>query len=321
MPLTAEQRAERRLSIGGSDIGTICGVNPHKTAFKLYLEKIGQDEDDERPETDPQLFGNIFEEPTAQIYAIKHNATLHTFKEKLVHPDYDFLTANPDRVWLEEERLLEIKTTGAGGLEIWRNPEAPQTLRVPQHVTLQNNWYLGFLGWRDSDVVLLNFAESYSIERYHEFPMEFDAELFDLSLQLSIDFWHNHVLARVPPEAEAVEEVSDYLQHKYKSTTDHVLTAGQEEDAMAARLHYATQQAKHWTEQKAIEGNGLKEIVDKNSGIRGKDWVYSWKFTKSGGTDWKRMALSRNPSQAEIDAFAKDGYRRPYFRYKGQIGD
>src|SRR4029453_16578417 len=101
MPLTAEQRALRRLSIGGSDIGTIAGVNPHRTAFQLYLQKIGEDEDEDRPETDAQIFGNVFEAPPADIYALKHRVRLDAFSETLVHPDYAFITANPDRVCLD----------------------------------------------------------------------------------------------------------------------------------------------------------------------------------------------------------------------------
>ncbi len=287
MPLTAQQRAKRRLSIGGSDIGTIAGVNPHKSAFQLYLQKIGEDEDEDRPETDAQIFGNIFEEPTAQVYALKHNAVLDTFSETLVHPDHDFLTANPDRVWLEQERLLEIKTTGAGGLDFWRNPEAPQTLRVPQHVTLQDNWYLGFLRWIQSDVVLLNFAETYQIERYHEFQLEYDDELFDLSVQMAINFWYNHVLARVPPESEDAEEVGDYLKYVHKTANDKILVGGKDEAEIAKRLAHANKQFKHWSEQKAIEGNSLKALIGDNAGIRGEDWVYTWKFTSSGGVDWK----------------------------------
>ena len=101
MPLTVEERARRRLSIGGSDIGAIAGVSPHKSAMQLYLEKLGLAEDDDRPETDNQLWGQLLEEPVAQFYAIRHNVVIDSFAETLVHPDYNFLTANPDRVVLE----------------------------------------------------------------------------------------------------------------------------------------------------------------------------------------------------------------------------
>jgi putative phage-type endonuclease len=321
MPLTAEQRALRRLSIGGSDIGTIAGVNPHRSAFQLYLQKIGEDEDEDRPDSDAQMFGNIFEAPTAEVYALKHSVRLDAINETLVHPNYEFITANPDRVCLDLERLLEIKTTGAGGLDIWRNPDAPQTLRVPQHVTLQVNHYLGFLGWQEADVVLLNFAESYQFERYYEFPVQFDQELFDLAMQLAINFWNNHVLARVAPESEDAEEVGEYLKHTYKTANDNILVGGKDEAEIAARLANANKQFNHWKEQKAIESNSLKALIGDNAGIKGDDWVFSWKVTASGGVDWKAMAESKSPTPEEIRKFTRKGYRRQYFRYRGQTGD
>jgi hypothetical protein len=48
----------------------------------------------------------------AQFYAKKHGVLIDALREKLVHPAYAFLTANPDRVVMSMERLLEIKTTG-----------------------------------------------------------------------------------------------------------------------------------------------------------------------------------------------------------------
>jgi putative phage-type endonuclease len=265
MALTAEERALRRLSIGGSDIAAIAGMSPHRTAFGLYLEKIGQAEDGDEYESDAQIWGNLLEEPIARFYAKKHSVLIDSFTERLVHPDYDFLTANPDRVVISLERLIEIKTTGLGGIDIWRDPEKPTSLRPPRHVVLQVNWYLGFLGWKEADLVLLQFCEGFSNpDRYVEFEIAFDEELFELEMQLAINFWHNHVLERVTPESEDAEEVSEYLKHTYRSATDKMLTGGDEEAEITARLAHANKQFKHWKEQKAIEGNRLKAIIGDN---------------------------------------------------------
>lgn len=322
MALTAEERAMRRLSIGGSDIAAIAGMSPRKTAFGLYLEKIGELEDADEPETDAQLWGQLLEEPVAQFYGIKHAVVIDALNQKLVHPHYAFLTANPDRVVMHLERLLEIKTTGLGGIDLWRDPEQPSTLRPPRHVVLQVNWYLGFLGWTEADIVLLQFCEGFSHpDRYVEFEVGFDAELFALEIQLAINFWHNHVLAKVAPESEDAEEVSDYLKHTYRSANDQMLIGGNEEAEIAFRLSHANQQFKHWKEQKAIEGNSLKALIAGKAGIKGDGWLYTWKFTASGGVDWKALAESKAPTAEEIKQFTRPGYRRPYFKYKGETGD
>jgi len=322
MAFTAEQRAIRRLSIGGSDIAVIVGISPHRTVFSLYLEKIGQAEDENVQETDSQIWGNLLEDPVAQFYAYRHNVTIHSFTECLVHPNYDFLTANPDRAVVNLERVIEIKTTGGWGIDLWRDPVKPTALRPPEHVVLQVNWYLGFLGWTEADIALLHFCEGYSNpDRYVEFEIIFDQELFELEMELAKNFWNNHVMARVEPESVDAEEVSEYLKHVYKSANDKMLVGGNDETEIASRLAHAQKQFNHWKEQKAIEGNRLKNIIGGNAGIMGDGWVYTWKMTKSSGTDWKALAMSKNPSQAEIDSFVKPGYRRPYFRYKGESGD
>ncbi|OHX19559.1 hypothetical protein BI344_17800 [Chromobacterium sphagni] len=37
-----EWLALRNTGIGGSDAGTVLGINPYKTAYQLYLEKRGE---------------------------------------------------------------------------------------------------------------------------------------------------------------------------------------------------------------------------------------------------------------------------------------
>jgi putative phage-type endonuclease len=320
MPLTPEQHAARRLSIGGSDIGVIAGVSPHKSSLKLYMEKLGLDEEaaDVEVPTDNQLWGELLEEPIAKFYGQRHEVAVLSFAETLTHPDYDFLTANPDRAVVELERLLEIKTTSLGGIAFWRDPETG-SLRPPQHVVLQINWYLGFVGWREADIVLLQFCESYfHPDRYVEFPLEFDAELFELELRLAINFWENHVLCQEPPVVDDAGDVEDYLKASYKRHDLVMLPATQEDNEAAARLAYATKQANHWTEQRKIEANALKARIGDNAGIRGEDWTYTWKTTKSSGVNWKALAESKNPTPEELKQFTRPCYRRQYFKFRGE---
>jgi putative phage-type endonuclease len=317
MPLPLIEKQKRRLSIGGSDIGAIAGVSPHKTALKLYLEKLGLDED-EGPDSDAQIWGNLLEEPIAQFYAQKHGVTVHSFKETLVHPDYPFLTANPDRVILEYERLIEIKTTGMGGIEFWRDPESPGSLRPPQHVVLQVNWYLGFLRWHDSDIALLHFSEGFrEPERYVEFPLTFDPELFHLQVELAVDFWKNHVQAHLPPQAADAEEMETYLSLSHPKHSDELIEATDEHYEIAARLDHARAQKEHWEEQEKIERNALKSLIGDKAGIKGENWVFTWKETQGSGIDWKSLAQSLKPTEEQIQCFRRSGYRRSYFRYKG----
>ena len=61
-----EWHAMRRTGIGGSDIGTIMGLNPFESAFGLWAKRTGQIADP--PVNNWSVkFGNAFEEPILRM--------------------------------------------------------------------------------------------------------------------------------------------------------------------------------------------------------------------------------------------------------------
>jgi putative phage-type endonuclease len=317
MALSLAERQLRRKSIGGSEIAVIAGVSPFQTAMQLYTEKLGLNGDEPIPDTEVQTFGHVFEDPAARVYEMRHQVKVEALTETLIHPKYNFLTANPDRVVMSLERLLEIKTTGIGGLKYWIDPENPDTLRPPQYVLLQVNWYLGFLGWQDADIVLVNFAESYRYERYYEFPVAFDPELFALEVQLAIDFWQNHVLAGVPPEASTPEDDAVRLALTYPQHSTEMLPATPEANEIARELYEAQQQKKQWEQRVTELHNRMKTLIGGKLGMEEPgQWKYTWKQTASGGTDWEALARSLGATEEHIAKFARKGYRRAYFSFR-----
>jgi predicted phage-related endonuclease len=235
-----------------------------------------------------------------------------------VHTEYPFLTANPDRISLDHERLVEIKTTGMGGIKYWRDPDNTSVIRPPDHVILQVNWYLGFLGWDQADIVLLCFAESLSNgERYLEFPRAFDADMFEQQVQLAVNFWQNHVLAEVPPEPSDPDDHSTFLNLVHRHRTDDMIVATPEIDKIAAELNRAIDEADRAKNRETELRNQLKAFVGGKAGISSEDFIFTWKTTKSGGTDWKSLAMSYHSDERTLQRFAKPGFRRTYFKYRG----
>src|SRR4029450_8873499 len=121
----------------------------------------------------------------------------------------------------------------------------------------------------------------------------------------------------VRPEAVDAAEVSAYLAPIYKAPTDEIMESTVELDQTAARLKYATEQEKHWHQQKVTEANALKQAIGDRAGVRGKDWIYTWRETRAGGMDWRRLAESHRPSPQDLERFTRPGYRRQYFKYRG----
>ena len=109
----ADWLAARTLTLGASDVGTIMGENPYKSAYTLWCEKTGQVE----PFTGniATRVGHALENLVTELYEEETGQTLHDFGPYTVfsHPDMPYFTCTPDRVIMDGERIVravELKT-------------------------------------------------------------------------------------------------------------------------------------------------------------------------------------------------------------------
>lgn len=108
-----EWHAARRKSIGGSEVGTILGLNPYESAYALWAKKTAKIDS---PNLDNWAirFGKAFEDPILQLWQEEHPDwnlyTTGTYQDK----DYDFITVNPDALAQHNEtgewQVIEVKT-------------------------------------------------------------------------------------------------------------------------------------------------------------------------------------------------------------------
>ena len=92
--------------IGGSDIAAILGVSSYKTAYQLYLEKLGLAQQDE--ETEWQYWGKTLE-PLVREHFKASTGFAVTQPDAIVHPQYPFLIGHLDGFIEQENAVLEIK--------------------------------------------------------------------------------------------------------------------------------------------------------------------------------------------------------------------
>lgn len=105
--LTDEQREQRKLGIGGSDMPIILGLSSYKTPYQLYLEKKGIISTGE--EMSPvQYWGNRLEDVIRDEFADRNKVLIQTL-DTIVHPFYDFIRANIDGYISEWDAVLEVK--------------------------------------------------------------------------------------------------------------------------------------------------------------------------------------------------------------------
>ncbi len=216
MTLNAQQMAVRAQGIGGSDMAAVLGIDPYKTRYQLYLEKIGADL---APVADSltTLRGNLLEDPIAQLYIAKKRTQGEPIKlrrrnQTFRHPDYEFLLGHIDRDVVGERRGVEIKQVSWRMAREWGADGSDQ---VPDHYLVQINHYLlvtDYEAWE-----LAAFIGGDELRIYH---FERDPQWDSLIIQAGDDFWHNHVKPRTPPPIDYEAPTTGRLLKRLYPGTD-----------------------------------------------------------------------------------------------------
>lgn len=202
MALTIEQRKERRLGIGGSDIAAIVGINKWLTPLDVYLEKISNEEpyEEERPLMGPNPieWGNIMEPVIIEYFERAANLRCITGLETYVHPEYPYMRANVDAKVLGEDALLECKTAGQFMAKEWSGLGGDN---IPEPYLLQCAYYAEVANVSKVYIAVLIGGNDFRIYNYDRNPA-----LGKLILSKVTNFWENHVLKQIPPDAINLED-------------------------------------------------------------------------------------------------------------------
>jgi putative phage-type endonuclease len=184
----------RQQGLGGSDVAAVAGLDPYRTPMDVYLEKV-------RPvqTTDPpnihMLRGQLLEPVIAALYAAEYDRPVARCPVA-VHPSYPWARAHADRTvtapGTDDDGVLEIKAPGRHGYQ--------RILEVGVHEYWipQIHWEMFCAGrtWGSYAIGNLEHQQGPIIS----FDVAYDELLVEQLLALCDRFWHDHVLARVPPD-------------------------------------------------------------------------------------------------------------------------
>lgn len=193
----------RKQGIGGSDVAAIVGLSRFKSAYSVYLDKIG-----ELPplEDNPKMkAGRVLEPVIADWFTEETGIRTQEQKWIFQHQEHPFMLANIDR-WIPGENAgLEIKNTSEYCRHDWFDG---QTEIIPTEYQLQANHYMAVTNADRWYVAVLIGGWDFQwriIER--------DERLIDNLITIEKNFWENHVLAEVPPQVGAQD--TDLLNSTY----------------------------------------------------------------------------------------------------------
>lgn len=193
----------RRAGIGSSEIGTILGVSPWDTPYKLWLRKTGQVKEEEQ-ENFLMKAGHYLEDAIAHFCADETGCTVikQSAEEFLVvNRDRPYLRVSPDRyAWLPDRPkrlsnkvIIECKST--------QKAIVPEDL--PMHWFVQVMYQLGVCELEAAYLAWLTQGRDFGCA-----PIRFDKDFYrDVILSEIERFWTDYVLGGKEPPLSDVGDV------------------------------------------------------------------------------------------------------------------
>lgn len=191
---------QRRLGIGGSDLGAVLGVNSYKTPVDVWLEKTGRRPPEDLSHKDHVVAGQLVEDAIARFYELRTGEKVRRSNVARFHPAMPWFNGNIDRAVEGRRKILECKNTGLF-TKGWGEPGTDQ---VPDSYLLQVTQYMAIWGYEEADLAVLIGGN-----RFERYCFEFDAHLFAEASEVATDFWFNNVIADVPPPPSTFEDLAE----------------------------------------------------------------------------------------------------------------
>jgi putative phage-type endonuclease len=206
---TPEWYEFRKDGIGGSEIGTILGLNKYDTVVRVFHEKVGTV--GPRLEDNEYMFwGRELEDKIAEIwkyYDGTKDGYIENFKNGkvirecrningyVINPKYPWLFASLDRVMnikggvnlitgqpLETEGVLECKGLSYWGSQVWQDG-------IPIYYLAQVHQYMIITEADYAEIAILQDGNNFKVEKVPR-----DEQLCERIIDISKMFWENRVL-------------------------------------------------------------------------------------------------------------------------------
>lgn len=156
---TPQWHAARQHGLGGSEIASVIGLSPYKSAYTLWHEKAGQTIPDQ---IDPKLakWGHLLEDVIATWWKTEQPGRYARRTGMWRNREHPFMLAEPDRLIYPHARggkptgILEIKTVHPSKAHEW-GPTGGGNDAIPPYYLAQVQWYLGTLGLESAYLAMI----------------------------------------------------------------------------------------------------------------------------------------------------------------------
>lgn len=267
----------RRQGIGGSDVGSIVGVNNWRNSLDVYLDKVGEI-DLEEENNEFIYWGTVLEDIVAKEFCKRTGKKVRKRNSIFQHEKYPFMLANIDREVIGENAGLECKTANAFKIKDWEQG-------IPESYELQCHHYMAVMGYNKMYIACLIGGNKFIFKEIYK-----DDDLIKNLEAIEFNFWHNNVLKKIPPVIQPGDNISnESLMKAYPCKTKGFIKLSNRSEINLYELDRIKQKEKELKEKKDNLSAMIKqEIAENEGGVAGK-FLVSWKEQESLKVDTKKL--------------------------------
>jgi putative phage-type endonuclease len=253
---------QRRKGIGGSDAGTVLGINPYQGPFELWLLKTNQIPDPDLSDREAVYWGHTLESIVCDEFGLRNGVPVMKPKvmfQSIERPwqqvSLDALTLDPET---GEPAIFEAKTASEYLASEWADDS------VPQHYEAQCYHAAAVTGIRNVWIGCLIGGQRFSGERGAGTRVTIDEEVLADVCAAEERFWHQHVLGGTQPPPDASTSCTDLLRAMWEAKEGEVELPPRGLDVAIGYLdaHRRLNAAK---DEKAELGNWLRQEMAANT--------------------------------------------------------
>ena len=292
-----EWLAIRRGYIGGSDAGSIIGMNPYNSAFAVWAEKTGK--------TEPfggniaTRTGTMLEELVAKLFMEETGKKVQKLNFTLVNEAYPFACANLDREIIGEDAFLECKTTNSiPTIRQFRTGEFPDIYYC------QCVHYLAVTGCKKAYLAVLSECRDFRI-----FELERDDEEIAALMDAERAFWNDFVLTGQTPPADGHSATSSAIRQIWPEDDGETVDLSDIEAEFALRRNLKASADDIKAELDEIENRIKLKMGDASKGVAGR-FTVSWKTQTRNSLD--ADALKADHPEIDFEKYTRSTSSRVF---------
>ncbi|HEX8838445.1 MAG TPA: YqaJ viral recombinase family protein [Candidatus Acidoferrum sp.] len=279
----------RRRGIGGSDVASILGFSPFRSAMDIWMDKKGFADKLPRDRNREFLLtlGKDLEPVIANCYERETRRVLVPGGFPWEHKKYPCLLASPDRFVEDQSRGVELKSENL----FQDNFGDPGSADVPVHYALQCAHYMAVCNVDCWDVAVLHGGARFAV-----YTLVRDKELEEMMIERLLTWWERHILGDTPPDVDSSEAWKVYVKRKFPEDLKPMATADVAADELLKQLAWLRTGRAALEEMLGEIETRVKYRIGDHTGLKGHWGTATWKKTKDiHRVNWQAALIQLAP--------------------------